>query len=123
MSKLVNGMNLEQHAQAAREAGLSLDGYAREHGLAVDVLYRANKRLKRKARIAASAGQLPTRGNKPAPAVVTTASPAFVPIEIAAAAVLMKVRLPNGIEFECSGVDSLSWPAVVQTLASLPCSR
>jgi hypothetical protein len=122
MSKLVNGMNLEQHAQAAREAGLSLEGYAREHGFPVEVLYRAHKRLKQKARIAAPADQLPNRGNKPAQAAIQSVSPSFAPIEVITHAMSMKARLPNGIELEFSSVDS-SWAVVAQTLASLPCSR
>lgn len=122
MSKpMIAGMSLEQHVAAAQKAGESLECYGQAHGLALAPLYRARKRLRRKARAAVESvvDHKINDGVATAPVV----SPAFVPIEIAAALISMKARLPNGIELDFSGVDALSWPTVAQTLASLPCSR
>jgi hypothetical protein len=103
------------HLEAAREQGISLARYAREHGLSRFTLYAA-QRQRRSEELAAA-----KRSRRQASSVVRSASP-FVRVEVARAVALLRARLPNGVELEFGNVDSTVCSTLVGMLAALPCS-
>ena len=81
------------HLAAARDQGVSIARYAREHGLSRFTLYAAQRQWRSEQRVAAR------RSGRHGSSVVANASP-FVRVEMAAPAALLRVRLPNGVELE-----------------------
>lgn len=103
------------HVVAAREQGISLARYAREHGLSRFTLYAAQRQWRSEA---LAAGK---RSRRHGSSLVASVSP-FVRVEMARPAGLLRARLPNGVEVEFGNVESSACSALLGMLAALPCS-
>ena len=103
------------HLAAAREQGMSLACYAREHGLSRFTLYAAQRQWRSEELAAAK------RSRRRGSSMVPSASP-FVRVEVAQPAALLRARLANGVELEFGTVDSTACARLVGLLAALPCS-
>src|SRR6266542_3574741 len=103
------------HLAAARDRGISIARYAREHGLSRFTLYAAQRQW-RSEDLAVT-----KRSRRRGSSVVANASP-FVRVEVAPPAALLRVRLCNGVELEFGNVDSTAYSTLIGVLAALPCS-
>jgi hypothetical protein len=119
MSTRVNVERWRGHIEAAREAGMSLAQYARAHALSRHTLYLASQQMRREA--PASVKRRPTK-NPPKPKPLARAG-AFVALRVAAQAIALRARLPNGVAVEFTCLAPGSYPAVLSALAGLPCSN
>jgi len=103
------------HLAAAREQGISIAHYAREHGLSRFTLYAAQRQARIEQLAAAK------RSRRRDTSVVASASP-FVRVEVARPAALLRARLPNGVELEFGHLEASACSALLGMLAALPCS-
>ncbi|MBN3793163.1 IS66 family insertion sequence hypothetical protein [Burkholderia sp. Bp8963] len=128
--------------EAALRPGMSVARLAQEHGVNANLLrkwitkYLLERESSRCASDGAvvvdSGGDAPVRDGVPVVIQGETPATAFVPVVAAAAATpsvtatpiafALKVRLPNGVEFNLgqAGIDELS--TLVQMFGRLPCS-
>jgi DNA-binding transcriptional MocR family regulator len=83
------------HLRAAERSGETIQAYAAAHGLSVQSLYQAGKRLRRRGVLEP---RIQRRG--------TPAARAFVKVERPAApsgaGMAWRIRLPSGVLFECN---------------------
>jgi transposase-like protein len=115
MTTRVNLDRWRTHVTAAQEQGVTLARYAREHGLSRHTLYVARKQLQSEG--GGVAKRQRRRRRKAA------RSSAFVAVQLAAAAPLLRVRLPNGVALELSALDTSACAALLGLLVALPCSN
>jgi hypothetical protein len=94
-----------------QKSGLSLAGYARSQGLVVNTFYGWHARLKKRGLA------------KPEPASTVfhrvTVKPTEAPILINDAVILLRFRLPNGIDCELAGIDADNFTGFLETLAGV----
>ena len=117
-------MDWDAHIEAAQRAGGSLSSYAREHGLSVQALYQARRRMRNDA------------ARKRAQSNPEPASP-FVEIKVGAAMVApapatpttqprarVWAHLPNGVNVEllCTSADVELLVAMMDALGRTGCS-
>jgi len=116
MTTLVNLERWRAHLTAARERGVSLARYAREHGLSRHTLYVARRQLQREA---GGATKRQGRGRRK----VVPTSP-FVAVQLAAGtAPWLRVHLPNGVALEFGTLEASANAALLGLLVALPCSN
>ena len=99
-----------EHYQASQASGNSLAEYAREHGLAKKSFYYWKKRLLK-------LGAIET------PSMVLEKAPIFHPVRIKAEPrvdAACKVRFPNGIECEMTGMDESGLEHLLISVSRLP---
>lgn len=100
--------NWLQHYQASQASGESMAVYAREHGLAIKSFYYWKKRLRQLGAIASG----------------PTATPlVFQQVRIKPLSprdVACRVRFPNGMDCELSGLDKTGIESVLSALSRLP---
>ncbi len=112
MTTRVNVSRWAGHIEAARERGVTLAEYAREHGLSRHTLYVARQQMQREGKAAARVRRAP---RKAAPFVAVRVAPEALPS--------LRVRLPNGVAVEFGALAAGSYAAVLSALAALPCSN
>ncbi|MBC8120192.1 MAG: hypothetical protein H7X75_11520 [Burkholderiaceae bacterium] len=102
------------HLSAARERGVSLAHYAREHRVSRHTLYAAQRQWQSEQAATAK------RGRRAAPGGARVSS--FVAVQVMPAASAVRARLPNGVQLEFGDLEASACSAVVGMLAALPCS-
>ena len=97
-----------KHYRASEVSGKSMAEYAREHGLAITAFYYWKKRLV----------QLGTIESKPLPD-----SPVFHKVAIKREQrvdATCRIRFPNGIECEMTGMDQNGFESLLNSVSQLP---
>ena len=99
------------HCRNCQQSGLSLAGYARSQGLVVKTFYAWHWRLRQRSLV------------KPEPDAAlfhrVKAKPTEAPVAIGDLGILLRFRLPNGIDCEVAGIEPNSYTRLLETLASL----
>uniref|UniRef100_UPI003BEEE049 IS66 family insertion sequence element accessory protein TnpA n=1 Tax=Burkholderia arboris TaxID=488730 RepID=UPI003BEEE049 len=115
-------MNWDAHVEAADLAGVTLSSYAREHGLAVQALYQARRRMRD-----ADVRQRTESSPEPASPFVEVKAGAASAVTAAAPATpraRVWAHLPNGVSVEllCTSADVELLVVMMDSLGRTGCS-
>jgi transposase len=115
-------MDWNAHIEAAERTGETLSSYAREHGLSVQALYKARRRIRKQAGEARTA-RGPAQPASPFVEVKVGAAP-IAPAATAAPRARVWAHLPNGVNVEllCTSADVDLLVAMMDSLGRTVCS-
>lgn len=116
-------MDWDAHVGAAERAGVTLSSYAREHGLAVQALYQARRRM-RDEEACRRAESSPESASPFVEVKVGTASVAPAPTSTTTPRARVWAHLPNGVSVEllCTSADVELLVAMMDALGRTACS-